>query len=814
MSENFVCVHGHFYQPPRENPWLDFVELQDSAAPYHDWNERIAAECYEANAASHILDSQSRLIEVVNNYSRMSFNFGPTLMAWLEQYRPEVYRGIQRGDRESLARYQGHGSALMQPYNHVIMPLATRHDKETQLIWGLTDFRHRFGREPEGMWLPEAAVDLESLELAARLNIRFTILSPHQALRVRDRDGEWHDVADGSIDTTEPYWVQLGDTQMAIFFYDMHTSRAVAFEGLLNSGDTFKRRLKDAFQSKRPHPQLVNIATDGESYGHHHRFGDMALAYTLQALDDDPDVELTNYGQYLHLFPPTLEVELKPNSSWSCSHGIERWRSDCGCSTGSHPSWNQAWRAPLRCAMDHLAEAVSPLYEKSMESLGIDPWSIRDDYIQVLLDRSPERWHWLYQRHLGGTIPHADQVRIAKLLELARHSMLMYTSCGWFFDEISGLESTQVLQYAGRVIQLAEQLFDQPFAPQFLTELRAAPSNIEGYQNGADVYARLVTPAMIDLTRITVQYAIRDLFRLNDPEASFYCYRVENEAREWYRAGSVSALVGQLTITSEVTGEAGSFSYGALHLGDHNIRAGVGPKLTGEAFQVFRERIGDGFAAGDLSRVTRILEETFASAVTPLSALTQDDHRAVLHHIMQRGLAEVETAYRQIYDHHALWITYLNHSATPVPWALSNAAEWVLSQSLQRALTTVPLDLDHVRSILAEADRVHANLGETASLSHSLEETLMTLGHQWLTHPRDLNALRALATGIAVSQLVPFTVDLRKLRTLVFTIAQRVQDDFLFLKGLGSDDRWAKAWHQEYDEIAEVLQIRPLQIQI
>jgi alpha-amylase/alpha-mannosidase (GH57 family) len=811
VTKRFVCIHGHFYQPPRENPWLEFVEVQDSARPYHDWNERICSECYEANGAAHILNANAELIDVMNNYSRMSFNFGPTLMSWIEHHRPEVYRSIQRGDRESLVRYQGHGSALMQPYNHVIMPLASRRDKETQLIWGITDFRHRFGREPEGMWLPEAAVDLESLALAAALQIRFTILSPYQALRVKAADGTWKDVADGSIDPRQPYWVRLeNEMRMAVFFYDSRASQAVAFEGLLNNGEAFKNRLLDGFGQDVSSPQLVNIATDGETYGHHHRFGDMALSYALNALDHEPQIKLTNYGEFLAMFPPTIEVEIKPNTSWSCSHGVGRWREDCGCNTGSYPGWNQKWRAPLRQAIDSLADTVLPLYEETLEGLAIDPWAIRNDYIQLLLDRSPERWYWLYQRHLGGPVPEADRVRIAKLLELARNAMLMYTSCGWFFDEISGLESQQVLQYAGRVIQLAEDLFSRDFTAPFLDALAVAPSNVPAYRDGKDVYQKLVQGAMIDLKRVTVQHAIRDLFHLDPSSGTFYCYQVASEAHEWFRAGSVNAVLGQLTVNSKITGENAAFAYGALHLGDHNIRAGVIPHLTDMAFEACTQQVGEAFATGDLSHVIEIMEQTFASAPAPLSQLTQDDHRAVIQQILQRGLAEAETAYRQIYDHHALWITYLRHAGTPVPEALSNAARWVLSQSLERALASEPLDLDQVRSILAEAERVQPDLGDSSHLAHRLEQTLIRLGQALIETPRDLTVLRHLAVGIKISQLMPFPVDLHKLQTAVFMAGRTVADDFLFLKGLSSDERWAKAWQREYHEIAGALRLSPL----
>jgi alpha-amylase/alpha-mannosidase (GH57 family) len=336
-TDRYVCIHGHFYQPPRENPWLEAIELQDSAYPYHDWNERITAECYAPNSVSRILDAQNRIIRLVNNYAKISFNFGPTLLDWLAANGPEVYGAILDADRQSRHQFSGHGSALAQPYNHVILPLANHRDRQTQIAWGIRDFERRFRRFPEGMWLPETAVDLESLEILAELGIRFTILAPHQAGRVRRiGNSDWQLVNCGEIDPTRAYEQRLpSGRSLAIFFYDAPIARAVAFEGLLSSGENFARRLTGAFSDDRDWPQLVHIATDGESYGHHHRFGDMALAYALNMIESRGLARLTNYGEFLEKYPPTHEVDIREKTSWSCSHGVDRWWSDCGCNAGN-----------------------------------------------------------------------------------------------------------------------------------------------------------------------------------------------------------------------------------------------------------------------------------------------------------------------------------------------------------------------------------------------------------------------------------------------------------------------------------------------
>ena len=341
--ERYICIHGHFYQPPRENAWLESIEVQDSAYPYHDWNERITAECYAPNTASRILDGEGYITKLVNNYSKISFNFGPTLLSWLKDNHSDIYQAILEADRLSQENFSGHGSAMAQAYNHMIMPLANRRDKYTQVVWGIADFGHRFGRKPEGMWLPETAVDLETLDIMAEEGIKFTVLAPTQASRVR-RIGadDWEDVSDASIDPTMAYRLNLpSGREIALFFYDGPISRNIAFEDTLDSGEKFAYRLTDAFSEERDWPQLVHIATDGETYGHHHRFGDMALAFALEYIEANNLAAITNYGEYLEKNPCTYEVEIFENTSWSCTHGVERWRSDCGDNSGGNPNWNQ-----------------------------------------------------------------------------------------------------------------------------------------------------------------------------------------------------------------------------------------------------------------------------------------------------------------------------------------------------------------------------------------------------------------------------------------------------------------------------------------
>ncbi|HEX4606076.1 MAG TPA: DUF3536 domain-containing protein, partial [Candidatus Angelobacter sp.] len=511
--ERCICIHAHFYQPPRENPWLEAVERQESAYPYHDWNERITAECYAPNGDSRILDDRGYIRQIVNNYGRISFNFGPTLLSWLKDKSPETYQCIQKSDRESQKRFSGHGSAIAQAYNHVILPLASARDKTTQIVWGVRDFEHRFGRAPEGMWLPETAVDVETLEILAAQGIKFTILAPHQAGRVRKIGGRgWKDVSGGRIDPTRAYQAKLpSGKKINLFFYDGPISRAVAFEQLLNCGEQFSSRIKSGFSDKRGWPQLMHIATDGETYGHHHKHGDMALAYALDRIEADPAIRLTNYGEFLEYFPPMHEVQIIENTAWSCAHGIERWRSNCGCNSG-RAGWNQAWRGPLRAALDNLRDQAAELFEAEAAGLVHDPWEARNDYIDVILDRSPESLWIFFEKHSRRQLKPEETVLVLKLLEMQRHAMLMYTSCGWFFDELSGLETVQVMQYAGRAIRLAQELGKECIESGFMERLAAAKSNLPEHSDGKQVYEKRVKSAFVSTDQLAGHYSISSLF--------------------------------------------------------------------------------------------------------------------------------------------------------------------------------------------------------------------------------------------------------------------------------------------------------------
>ena len=784
----FLCIHGHFYQPPRENPWLEAIELQDSAYPYHDWNERITAECYAPNAASRILDGEGRIERIVNNYARISFNFGPTLLAWMEERKPEVYRSILEADELSRVRFSGHGSALAQPYHHIILPLASSRDKRTQILWGLADFERRFGRKAEGAWLPEAAVDLESLDLLAAEGVLFTILEPGQAA--------------GQVDTTVPYRVSLpSGRSIGVFFYDGATSRAVAFEGLLDSGERFASRLVSRFPD-REGDRLVHIATDGETYGHHHSHGEMALSYALHHVESNGLARLTNYGEYLAAHPPEREVEIVENTSWSCAHGVERWRSDCGCHTGGHPGWNQAWRAPLREALDWLRDELAPRFEAEAGRFFADPWAARDGYISVALDRSPGSVDAFLQRFALGEV---DRVRALELLEMQRHAMLMYTSCGWFFNDLAGIETVQVLQYAGRAVQLAGRLFGDVVEEGFLSRLEKARGNeggVEG-ETGRALYERHVRPAMVDLPQVAVHYAVTSMFQDYPNPAPVYCYSLERQNGRTFQAGRARLSIGKVRVVSCLTGDADLLSYGVLHFGDHNLNAGVRRFRGEEAYAGLVAEAGKAFEHGDLAQAIRLLDRDFGGVSYSLRSLFRDEQRRVLDLILASTLGEVEDELRDVFLQHAPLMRFLNGLGTPLPSAFGAAAEHVLNLDLKRALSG--LDTEEVCRLLEEASGLGVAL-DVDGLSYALEQALEERADGLRDRPEEPGLLRQMEEAVDLARTPRFRVNLWRAQNRCYGLLETVYP--VMREEADGGEAAAGEWLERFRSLARKLGVR------
>jgi len=799
--KRYVCVHGHFYQPPRENPWLEAIELQDSAYPYHDWNVRIADECYRRNAASRILDEQKRITKIVNNYSRISFNFGPTLLSWLAAAAPETHAGIVEADRASRAMF-GHGSALAQPYNHVIMPLASSRDQETQVMWGVRDFQYRFARAPVGMWLPETAVDLESLEVLARHGIQFTILSPYQAGRVRplpengDEGGndEWEDVGDGIIDPSHAYLQRLpSGRSIALFFYDRNVSQAVAFEDILTRGEDFAERLANGFSEERDWPQLMHIATDGESYGHHHRHGDMALAYALEHVEREHIAELTNYTAYLEKYPPRFEAEIVENTAWSCAHGLGRWTEDCGCNTGTNPGWNQSWRKPLRESLDGLRDELAPVFEDLGGELFVDPWRARDEYIDVILDRSPGSVEAFLARHRRTDDGGRSDIERLELLEMQRHAMLMYTSCGWFFDDLAGIETVQVIQYAARALQLAEKLSGKSLEPEFTARLEAAKSNQPDQCDGRQIFDELVRTARLDPLRVGAHYAVSSLFEDYPEHTRIYCFQANRESLETRDVGTLRFAAGNATITSEITGEETPIGYAVAHLGEYNVAAGVRVGFSEDEAKEMLRDIDEAVRLADIPEIVRRIDAHFAGGTFSIRSLFRDEQRKILQRLLRDELDSIEAVYLDIHQRHASLGHLLHELRIPIPRVLRSADERAINHQLEQVLSARSLDVDRVDALLESAKLHDTELDETA-LEFCFRDTLEAIGERLERTPEDLAVLDELRLAIDVMEKLPFAINLWRLQNIYFAILQeRVVENHSLLVPGSEADTWRKA---------------------
>ncbi len=801
----FLCVHCHFYQPPRENPWLEEIELQDSAYPYHDWNERITAECYGTNLTARILDNNDRILRIVNNYAHISFNFGPTLLSWAKDYAIDVYNGVLEADRQSLKRFSGHGSAMAQAYNHIILPLADRRDKETQIKWGIADFEARFKRKPEGMWLPETAVDTESLELMAENGIVFTVLAPRQALAIRRTGDEmWADVSGSKVDPSRAYRCPLpSGRSIDLFFYDGPVSQAVAFEKLLDNGEKFAARLVGAFSDSRTWPQLMHIATDGETYGHHHRFGEMALAYALDYIENKGLARITNYGEFLTLCPPEFEARIIEDTSWSCIHGIERWRSNCGCNSG-RAGFSQQWREPLRAALDWLRDKGRSIYEELGTPLLKDIWAARNAYIPVVLDRGRETRREFGAQHFRGELTEAQHLTVWKLLEIQRNAMLMYTSCGWFFDELSGIETVQVILYAGRVVQLLEQVQGEPIEKAFLEKLALARSNVPEQGDGANIYERYVRPAAVDLQKVAAHYAISSLFAPYATHADIFSYTVQRLDYRNTAAGRMRMALGNALFTSRITEASAALTFWSIHFGDHNIVAGVRTFISESAYGSLADDILDSFSRIEIREVIRLLDRGFGEGIYSLRSLFRDEQRRILQLILSSSLADAEIAYLHLYENHAALMRFMVAEGSAIPGELRTTIEFALNTLLRRACAEEELDAPRIRELLRDAHMYHIHLDQT-TLEFTLRRSLERISAKLTADAGSVATLERLEEALALAQRMPFPVNLRTVQNRVYEIYTRLYPKYARKAARG--DAQTRLWMAKFRQVAEALSL-------
>ncbi len=810
MTKQFICIHGHFYQPPRENPWLEEVEFQESAAPYHDWNERVTAECYAPNAVSRIMDPSWRIIGLINNYSKISFNFGPTLLYWLARHNPAVYESILNADKESAANFAGHGSAIAQVYNHMIMPLANRQDKETQVKWAIRDFEVRFGRFPEGMWLPETAVDMETLEVLAENKIKFTILSPHQADRFRKiGDEEWTETTEGKIDPRNAYLCNLpSGNRISLFFFDKRTASDIAFGNLLENGEAFAKRLADAFNDQNSEELLESVASDGELYGHHHPHGDMTLAYCLYYIVANKLAKIVNYAQYLESHQPEFEVEIVENTSWSCTHGVERWRSDCGCNTGKKLSWNQAWRKPLREAMDWLRDQLSGRYEEAAKEYLKDPWNARNNYINVILDRSPECIEEFLASEAKRELNQEEKRRVIKLLEMQRHALLVFTSCGWFFDEISGIETVQVVMYAARAMQLAHEVLGLELEEEFVKILANAQSNIPEFQNGAKIYDTFVRPAIVDFAKISAQNTIITLFSENlktkmlTPQMPNCYFRVTQNDIERRDDGKFRLILNHSTVYSGITLDEQSFGCAAIWLGDHNVSCGAMPDMPEENFNTMRSEVLGSFEKGQINEIIVSLSKFFGQNTYSLKDMFKDDQRYILDFIVEDGLKKARDLYGIIYRDNSAMLRFMKENKMPSPQPFLAAAEIILENEIEQALTAEEVDLERLQRLIVNSRNFAVTLNSEL-LAFQASEKIAKEFIKLSKTSEDIEKIKGIAELIETILQLPINLNLWQSQNVAFKIAE---SRFSLMKE--HQDEAAKEWVGSFRQLCELIGIR------
>ncbi|HVE47311.1 MAG TPA: DUF3536 domain-containing protein [Acidimicrobiales bacterium] len=652
---HLLAVHGHFYQPPRENPWTEEVAREASAAPFHDWNARITAESYWPNAAARIFDDPGRVVAIVNNYERLSFDAGPTLMAWLERHEPQTYAAIVAADAAG-------GGAIAQAHGHIILPLANARDVRTQVRWGLADFIHRFRRPADGMWLPETAVNDDVLAILAEEGVAFTILASHQASEAMQ-----------PIDTSRAYkWSHPDGSgrSVTLVFYDGGLSHALAFELAGLSSQAFVERVSHSRKG------LVTVAADGETFGHHQRWGERFLAHALTVEAPRRGVEVVNLARYLAVHPAELQATVR-ESSWSCAHGVGRWREDCGCSTGAEPGWDQRWRAPLREALDGLRDHAAAVFERRGASVMVDPWAARDRYIDVLLGaRSREEFT---SAHITG-----DPVVAFSLLEAQRHAMAMYTSCGWFFNDLAGLETVQVLRYAARVMDLLRELDEEPGEMAFLEVLDKAESNVADEGTGRDVWANHVAPARVDAHRAVAHLALVDLLEGRPPAGEAGAFQVQALDHARGDRGPVALSSGRVALTHRRTGRRTEHLWAALHLGGLEVVGSTraldsGPEDAGDALEILRRAFDDGAPVTTLLRMVGGLGPRELDLRSALPDAAEQ--------LVERAAATLSdrfaAAYERLVDDHWHTLQALASAGHPIPPELRAPAELVLARRLE-----------------------------------------------------------------------------------------------------------------------------------
>jgi len=798
-SKKYICIHGHYYQPPRENAWLEMVEVQDSAAPFHNWNARITDECYGSNAAARIQDKDGYIIDIVNNYAKISFNFGPTLLSWMEVAEPDTYRSILEADRLSIQHFNGHGSALAQVYNHIIMPLANDRDKHTQVIWGIRDFEHRFGRKPKGMWLAETAVDLDTLEVLLDHGIEFTILAPRQAKAIRPSDhSNWEQLDHAAVDPRRPYFCTLkSGRKITLFFYDGHVSQGVAFSGLLNDGKAFAQNIIHTLDDNQT-LQLAHIATDGESYGHHHAKGEMALADCLDFISKKDDVTLCNYASFMAEHTATWEAEIYDNSSWSCVHGVERWRSNCGCHTGGRNDWTQTWRQPLRETLDWLRDQLIPVFEEQASLYLKDPWSARNDYITIVLNRSNTNWQTFLDQHALINLEQKDTIKLRQLLEMQRQSMLMFTSCGWFFDEVSGLETNQILQYAQRAIAYAQPYVEQNLHDEFIRRLEQTPSNIYGH--AANSYNKYVEPARVDTPKIAMHFVAANLYEPSIDKLRLFNFKAKSKYYEKLSRGGQNLILGRMRIHSSITLERTIFCY-AIWQGSDNFTGQLSLEMSKLDFTCMCKETRAAFKS-NTNHSIEVMQKYFGSKTFTLDDLRKDAKHKLLTHLTKPHLAAIKQSFRAVYEREYDLMTRIWDSSMPLPKLFQDTIQTVLNEDLNNVFQDKNIDLNQLQAITKEFVKWERKATTNADFQKLLQKRLLKLQKSIEPTPADLPKLRKLLHILKALKDLKINIVLLKNQNSFFARYEHITKNSSIINHT--------EWQTTITQLAEMLKLRKL----
>jgi len=756
-----LIIHGHFYQPPRENPWLGIIEKQPDAAPFHDWNERIAAECYIPNTVSRILDESFRIDAVVNNFEYLSFNVGPTLAAWLAAHEPAAYDRILAADRRSAERLDGHGNAVAQVYNHAIMPLASPEDQHLQIARGIEDFKGRFDREPEGMWLSETAANDATLRQLIDHDIRFTILSPAQARRVRPIGAKrWKNVENGTIDIARAYrWFERDsrgrakrDRWIDVLFFSRDLAQAVSFGHLMRDAARFADGIMKCRRPDDP-AQLLLVATDGETFGHHEPFADMCLAYFFDRLAPTLDVTITNPGRYLSQFPPEMELCIKPGkdglgTSWSCPHGVGRWMEDCGCGRGADGSWNQKWRTPLREGIDRIRAGVAQFAREQLGPVVKDVDRARIQYVHVAGERSPAALRDFAARHLKDPSCRAHLTTALTLLEADHVSMLSQSSCGWFFDDMARYEPVQNMRYVRRAAELVMRITPKSILTPFLDTIEKARSNVRDMGNGRDVFMKLVEPTVFDATELIVSYAIAKLLTGDGACCSRYHYGVMEEAGEALGDDGES-IVGLLRVTDGITGEKNRYAYFARRFSLQAVPVYVRGIDRSEQYHSMVAAIEAGGAAFGPG--------TMGGRTLGWGDLTEEVRERILSEVLADAREDLAGDLRALYDAHRELMRTLVAAALPIPKELLAVAKAALKARLRQEVIAhrgdwTPRAFDKALATVEEAYVYGVDLQDDEVADFMAEDLVATA--QWIKTDPSAQRFDEIASILDITNLL------------------------------------------------------------